>query len=212
MNDPHRGQAVVHAGSTLDECRAAVIMIHGRNASPASILELAPRLACSSCAYLAPTAAGRTWYPVSFLSEIEKNEPNLSSALGVLEALVADLGSKGVPPSRTVLLGFSQGACLAAEFARRRPARYGGVVVFSGGVIGPPGTSWDSAGSFDGTPIFLGCSDVDAHVPKLRVEESARVFSKMGADVTIKIYPGMGHTVNDDEITHAQAIVARAIG
>jgi predicted esterase len=211
MTDPHRGQPLVQAGASLAECRAAVIMIHGRNASPANILELVPRLALSSCAYLAPTAAGRTWYPTSFLSEVEQNEPYLTSALGVLEKLVADLKSQGVPSSRIVLLGFSQGACLAAEFSRRRPARYGGVVIFSGGVIGPPGTTWDRTGSFDGTPIFLGCSDVDAHVPKVRIDETAQIFRDMGAEVTTRIYPGMGHVVNDDEIAQAQAIAARAI-
>ena len=121
MNDPHRGLPVVHAGARVDECRAAVIMIHGRNSSPSSILELIPRLGCSDCAYLAPTAANRSWYPVSFMSELEKNEPSLTSALGVLEALVADLAARGVPKSRVVLLGFSQGACLAAEFSRRDP-------------------------------------------------------------------------------------------
>jgi len=210
-DDPHRGQPLVHAGAPLDECRAAVIMIHGRNASPANILELAPRLACSACAYLAPAASGRSWYPLSFLSALEENEPGLTSGLGVLDTLVADVVSRGVPASRIVLLGFSQGACLAAEFSRRRPARYGGVVVLSGGLIGPPGTTWDRAGRFDGTPIFLGCSDVDAHVPKVRVEESAEIFREMGAEVTTRIYPGMGHTVNDDEIAHAQAIAARAI-
>jgi phospholipase/carboxylesterase len=207
MTDPHRGLPLVHSGASLDECRAVVIMIHGRNASPASILELAPRLACADCAYLAPTAANRSWYPLSFLSELEKNEPSLTSALGVLDALVADLASKGVPDSRVVLLGFSQGGCLAAEFARRRPARYGGVVVFSGGIIGPPGTAWNAAGNFGGTPIFLGCSDVDAHVPRTRVEESAQLFRDMGAEVITRIYPGMAHVVNDDEIAHARAIV-----
>jgi len=212
MSDPHRGQPLVRTGSPPEECRAAVVMIHGRNSSPDSILQLAPRLVCPDCAYLVPTAAGRTWYPLSFLSELEKNEPYLTSALGVLGEVVADLVNGGVPTSRIVLLGFSQGACLAAEFARRRPARYGGVIVFSGGLIGPPDTTWDRVGSFDGTPIFLGCSDVDSHVPLARVEESAQVFREMGADVTTRIYPRMGHVVNDDEIAHARTIVTRVIG
>ena len=208
MNDPHRGLPVVHAGARVDECRAVVIMIHGRNASPSSILQLIPRLGCSDCAYLAPTAANRSWYPVSFMSELEKNEPSLTSALGVLEALVADLAARGVANSRVVLLGFSQGACLAAEFCRRRPAKYGGGVIFSGGLIGPPATTWNPAGKFDRAPIFFGCSDVDAHVPKTRVEESARLFRDMGAEVVTRIYPGMAHVVNDDEIACAQSIIA----
>jgi predicted esterase len=207
MNDPHRGLPVVHAGASLDVSRAVVIMVHGRNASPANILDLVPRLAVADCAYVAPTAADRTWYPFSFLSDLEKNEPNLSSALGVLETLVADLESKGILRSRIVLLGFSQGACLAVEFACRRPTRYGGVIGFSGGLIGPPGTAWERSGRFEATPIFLGCSDVDAHVPRVRVEASAQVFREMGADVTLRIYPGMGHVVNDDEIDYARALI-----
>ena len=166
-----------------------------------------PRLDRKGFAYLAPAAAGNTWYPYSFMAETAKNEPGLSSALGVLEGLVADVVARGVRKDRIMLLGFSQGACLTAEFAARNADRFGGVILYCGGLIGPPGTTWNESKSFGGTPIFLGCSDVDAHVPKDRVDESAAVFSRMGAAVTERIYPGMGHLVNDDEIAWGQAMM-----
>jgi predicted esterase len=182
-------------------------MIHGRNAGPANILDLVPLLARPNLAYLAPTAAGRTWYPNSFLTPIEGNEPGLSSALAVLASLVARVEAAGIARSRIVLLGFSQGACLTAEFAARHAGRFGGILIFSGGVIGPPGTPRDYPGGFDGTPVFFGCSDIDSHVPATRVHESADVFVRMGAQVTTRIYPGMGHTINDDEIAWAQGLL-----
>lgn len=208
--DPHGGQPVVAAGVPLGDAPATVIMVHGRGASPANILDLVPRLARPTLTYLAPAAANRTWYPHSFMADIASNEPGLSSALGVLAALVAHIEEAGVPQSRIVLLGFSQGGCLSAEFAVRHGSRLGGVVVFSGGLIGPPGTRWEADGRFDGTPVFLGCSDVDAHIPAPRVIESAEVFTRMGADVTSRIYPGMGHVINDEEIAFAQRLLDRA--
>ena len=210
--EPHGGQPVVEAGVPLGQAPAAVIMVHGRNAGPANILDLVPRLARPNLTYLAPAAANRTWYPHSFMAGIASNEPGLSSGLGVLEALLDRIQAAGIPRSRIVLLGFSQGACLTAEFAVRHASRFGGIVVFSGGVIGPPGTRWDDAGRFDGTPVFLGCSDQDSHVPEARVTESAELFRRMGADVTRRIYPGMGHLVNDDEIAFAQVLLAAVSG
>lgn len=210
--EPHAGQPVVEAGVPLGHAPGAVILVHGRNAGPANILDLVPRLACPNLTYLAPSAANRTWYPHSFMAEIASNEPGLSSGLVVLESLLARTRAAGIPQSRVVLIGFSQGACLTAEFAVRHASRLGGVVVFSGGVIGPPGTRWDDAGRFDGTPVFLGCSDHDPHVPESRVSESAELFRRMGAEVTRRIYPGMGHVVNDDEIAFAQELLAAASG
>jgi predicted esterase len=212
---PHAGQPVAAVGPPLGAGRGLVIMAHGRNAGPANILDLAPRLARPEFTYLAPEAAGRTWYPFSFMAQIERNEPGLSSGLAVLAGLVEKAAGAGLPSDRVVLLGFSQGACLAAEFAIRHPARYGGVVVFSGGLIGPPETVWETGAALhqdpalQGTPVFLGCSDQDSHVPASRVEQSARVFRERGADVTMRIYPGMGHLVNDDEIAWAQALLDR---
>jgi predicted esterase len=199
-------------GVAVGESAAAMILVHGRNAEPANILELVPRLDRPRFSYLAPAAADRTWYPNSFMANRDSNEPGLSSGLSVLEALVRDLVRRGVPQDHIVLLGFSQGACLTAEFAYRHPGRYGGVVVYSGGLIGPPGTAWDEPGDFGGTPVFLGCSDVDGHVPRTRVDESAAVFTRMGAAVTERIYPGMGHLVNDDEIAFTQAMMDRLVG
>jgi predicted esterase len=204
---PHQGQAVVEAGVSLGDAPAAVIMVHGRNASPASILALVPRLARPALTYLAPAAAGGTWYPYSFMSPIASNEPHLSSALAVLGSLVERIEAAGVPRARIVLLGFSQGACLSAEFAVRNASRFGGLIVFSGGLIGEPGTTWEVDGHFHGTPVFLGCSDVDAHIPAARVRESAEIFSHMGADVTMRLYAGMGHLVNDDEVEAAQRML-----
>jgi predicted esterase len=206
---PHTGQPILTAGAPLGEGRGVVVMVHGRNAGPQDILTLVPALDRPDFTYLAPTAANHTWYPYSFLTETAKNEPDLSSALSAVHALVDDAVARGVPRDRIVLLGFSQGACLAAETAVRHAARYGGVIIFSGGLIGPPGTTWNGPGSFAGTPIFLGCSDQDAHIPKSRVEETARVFERMGADVTTRLYPGMGHLVSQDEITFAKAILDR---
>jgi predicted esterase len=210
MADLHADQPVVEAGAPLGQAPVAVVMVHGRGAAPPNILELAPRLHRPRVTYLAPTAANRTWYPNRFMTEIAGNEPALSSALSVLASLVTRIESAGVPRARVVLLGFSQGACLASEFAVRHASRYGGVIAFSGGMIGPPGTRWDYPGAFDGTPVFLGCSDVDPHIPTSRVTETADVFSRMGADVTTRFYPGMGHLVNDDEIAFAQQVIDRA--
>lgn len=206
--EPHGGQAVVAAGEPLGWA-PVVIMVHGRNAGPANILDLLPRLNRPQFTYLAPTAAGRTWYPFSFMADRERNEPSLSSALAMLEALVAGVESSGVPRSRIVLLGFSQGACLTAEFAVRHPARYGGIVLFTGGLIGPDGTDWDYPGTFDGTRVFFGSGDPDSHVPVSRVLESAEIFKRMGAEVTARIYPSRGHWVSDDEIAVAQTILDR---
>lgn len=192
----------------LGKSPAVVIMVHGRNAGPANILDLVPRFDRPDVTYLAPAAAGRTWYPLSFMAEKEQNEPGLSSGLWVLAHLVEDVVARGIGRDHIILLGFSQGACLTAEFAVEHADRYAGVILYSGGVIGPPGTRWEYPGSFAGTPTFLGCSDVDAHVPKARVDESAALFRRMGADVTERIYPGMGHLVNDDEIAFARFLMA----
>lgn len=204
---PHAGEPLASAGTPLGESPGVVIMAHGRNAGPSNILDLVPRLGRPDLTYLAPAAAGRTWYPLSFMAEKEKNEPGLSSGLWVLGKLVEDVVARGIGRDRILLLGFSQGACLTAEFVVEHAARYGGVILYSGGLIGPPGTTWEYPGSFDGTPIFLGCSDVDAHVPKTRVDESAAVFTRMGATVTERIYPGMGHLVNEDEIAFTRKVM-----
>ena len=187
-------------------------MVHGRGAGPENVLDLVPALGHAGATYLAPAAANRTWYPFSFMADIAKNEPSLSSALSVLAALVSDVEGAGIARDHIVMLGFSQGACLTTEFAIRNASRFGGIVAFSGGAIGPPGTAWNHPGRFDGTPVFFGCSDVDAHVPADRVRESADVCARMGADVTTRIYPGMGHLVNDDEIAWARALLDSLIG
>lgn len=206
---PHDAQPVLRAGIPLDRARAAVIMIHGRGAGPANILDLVPRIGHPGVAYLAPAARGGTWYPKSFMAPTEENEPGISSGISVVHSLVGEVTAAGVPAERIVLLGFSQGACLTSTAAQRRPDRYGGVIVFSGGLIGPPGTAWTEEGSFSGTPVFFGCSDVDTHVPATRVRDSAAVFERMEADVTVRIYPGMGHLVNEDELDFARTVLAR---
>jgi phospholipase/carboxylesterase len=186
-----------------------MILVHGRNAAPANILDLFVRLDRPNVAAIAPAAAGGTWYPYSFLAPRDQNEPGISSGLFVLDMLVIDLLKRGFSPQNIILLGFSQGACLTSELAFRHPRPYGGVMVLSGGLIGPPGTKWTDAtvDSLDDVPVFLGCSDVDAHIPRERVLESEAVFNKMGARVTRQLYPGMGHLVNDDEIAFVRSIV-----
>lgn len=205
--DPHAGQPVLARGPRPADARATMIMIHGRGASAESILTLVDELQLDDVACLAPQAASSSWYPYSFLAPMDQNEPGLSSAIGVISGLIAQLARDGVNADRIALLGFSQGACLSLEFAARHARRYAGVFGLSGGVIGPPGTPRDYTGSFDGMPVFLGCSDVDAHIPVERVHESADVFRRMGAGVDERIYPGMGHSVNADELEAVRALM-----
>jgi predicted esterase len=200
------------AGTSLDRARAAVIMIHGRGASARDILGLAAELAVEDVAWLAPEAAGQTWYPFSFMEPMERNEPHLSSALATVDALVNQVVEAGIERERIVLVGFSQGACLSSEYMARIARRFGGLAALSGGLIGPPGTPRDYDGSLSETPVFLGCSDVDPHIPLARVEESAEVFRNLGASVDARIYPGMGHTVNRDELAAVRALVEQAKG
>ena len=209
---PHANQPVLAWGKPLGAAPAVVIMIHGRGAGPENILELAPALGQPNATYLAPAAANNTWYPYSFMTEIAKNEPYLSSALSLLGSLVGEIEAAGIARDHIVMMGFSQGACLTTEFAIRNASRFGGFVAFSGGAIGPPGTRWNEAPRFDGTPFFFGCSDVDPHIPEARVRESAEVCARMGADVTTRIYPGMGHLVNDDEIAHVRKMLQALSG
>jgi len=206
---PHGGERVETRGRPLGEGRAVVIMVHGRNAGPSNILDLTSSLDRPEFTYLAPAARDQTWYPYSFLSPIERNEPGISSGISVIHDLIEQAAARGIGADRVVLLGFSQGACLAATAALRRPSRYGGIVIYSGGLIGPPGMTWAAGGEFNGTPVFLGSSDPDAHVPVERVEETAAVFERAGALVTKRIYPGMGHTISADEIQWTQDLMDR---
>jgi predicted esterase len=209
--DPHRGQPVLHRGADPASARLTVILVHGRGASAADILALADEFGVRDVAYLAPEADGHTWYPYSFLTPLRDNEPFLSSALGVLERIVHDLWQEHrVGPERIGLLGFSQGACLSLEYAARHARRYAAVVGLSGGLIGPPGTPREYAGTMDGTPVFLGCSDVDPHIPLERVHETAEVFRRLGASVDERIYPGMGHLVNRDEARAVKHLLTTA--
>jgi len=201
---------VLLGGAPLETAAGALIAIHGRGAGAEDIIALAREASPPDVAILAPQAAGNTWYPYRFLEPTERNEPYLSSALRIVADLIAQLGDRGIPPERIALLGFSQGACLALEAAARNARRYAGVIGFSGGLIGPPGTSFDFAGSLDGTPVFLGCSDVDPHIPKERVEESGEALNRLGAAVDVRLYPGMGHTVNRDELEAARTILDEA--
>ena len=204
---PHADQPVRSAGATLSQATAAMVMIHGRGASADSILTLVPALNRPEIAYLAPQARGNTWYPNSFLSPIPENEPGISSGMRVIEQVLQQISAAGIPAERTLLLGFSQGACLTTEFVARHARRYGGVAGLSGGLIGPDGTPREYSGSLDRTPIFLGCSDVDSHIPADRVRESETVLTRLGAVVSMQLYPGMGHVVNDDEIESVQRLV-----
>lgn len=203
---PHQGQPVLTAGEPLETARAAMILIHGRGASAADIMTVAAEAMFPGVVYLAPQAAGSAWYPNPFTAPLDSNEPYLSSALEVLSTILTEVEGR-LPAEKIVLLGFSQGACLTLEFAARNARRYGGVVGLSGGLIGPPGLPRDYPGDFARTPVFLGCSDVDPYIPKERVIEAGQVFARMGADVTVRLYPGLAHTVSGDEINQVTTIV-----
>lgn len=212
LSDPHAGQPLLTAGPPLDQAAGALILVHGRGATAAGMLPLFSALNLPSLAALAPQAAGQTWYPLSFLAPLEANEPFLGSALRRLDALAADLLARGLPSDRLAFLGFSQGACLALEFAARHPSRYGAVIGLSGGLIGPPGTPRDYPGTLAGTPVFLGACDPDPHVPFERVRQTEAVLARMGAAVELRRYPGMPHAINEDELAASRALLQNAFG
>jgi phospholipase/carboxylesterase len=216
LPDPHADLPVRLEGAAPADARLAMVLVHGRGADAADMLGLARHFAPGDAHMVAPEAANNTWYPNSFLAPLEANEPHLSSAIRKINGLLDDLEAGGLGPERTVLLGFSQGACLATEVAARRPKPYAGVVALSGGLIGsgdrsdaapPEDKTFEYGGSLEGVSVFLGCSDSDPHIPVRRVEQTAETFERLGASVTKRIYPGMGHTVNEDEVDFVRHIL-----
>lgn len=206
---PHKGQPVLRAGAELEEAGAAVIMMHGRGADAADILSLAGAFDRPDIAYLAPEAAGRTWYPRSFLAPVAGNEPGRSSALELMADLLGLLITHDILPDRIAILGFSQGACLALEFAARHPDRYGAIIGLTGGLIGETLDADEYTGSLEGTPVFIGSSDVDPHIPLERVHETTRIMQRLDGAVTERIYPGMGHVINEDEVEAIRQLLAK---
>jgi predicted esterase len=211
----HADGRVVRAGVAMDVAERAMILVHGRGATPESIVALTDELPSDlGFAFVAPGASEsgahpRSWYPNSFLAPIGANEPGLSSGLARIEEAVVEMGEHGFGPENIILLGFSQGACLTVEFAARRAARWGGVVALTGGLVGDADAPRDHAGGFHGTPVFLGCSDRDPHVPLWRVDETEEVLRRMGAEVEKRIYPGMPHTVSRDELDWVESAMRR---
>jgi len=195
----------------LDDASAVMILLHGRGASAEDILSLSTHLDYPGFAFLAPQAEGYTWYPNRFIFPVEHNEPYLSDALKVIESLVKQAEAQGIPTQKIFFGGFSQGACLASEYVIRNPKRYGGLIVFSGGYIGPLNMQRQPEGGLRGMPAFLGCSDVDPHIPLQRVKETTSLLTAMGARVTEKIYLNMGHTINDDEIQRARVVIEQSL-
>lgn len=198
-------------GTELEEATAALVAVHGRGASARGILQLGRQLHRPGLALLAPQAAGNAWYPHSFLEPVERNEPGRSSGLQAVDEAVTTATDAGIPVKRVVVLGFSQGGCLASEYVARNPDRYGGAVAFSGGLIGQRVDPGDYEGDLEGTPCFLGCSDVDPHIPVERVDVTAETFRRLGADVEKRIYEGMGHTVNEDELSYVDGMIERVL-
>lgn len=196
-------------GAPLQAARAAAILLHGRGGTAEDILGLGAEFGLADIAYLAPQAANNTWYPHSFLAPLAQNEPHLSNALDAVNATFDHLARESFTPERIALIGFSQGGCLVLEYVARNARRYGAVAGLSAGLIGPPGPPRDDQGSLAGTPVFLGCSDVDGHVPLRRVHETHDLLEKMGAEVDKRIYRGMGHTINADEIAAVAALLQR---
>jgi predicted esterase len=206
--EPHGSQPTLRAGQNLDSAGAVAILVHGRGADPHDMIGLAQAFRRPGIAYMAPAAAGNTWYPFSFLSPREKNQPGIDSGLSVIDGLVRQALDHGIPEHKIVIGGFSQGACLASEFCVRLPRKYGALLAFSGGLIGPPGSAWDDVNAdLSSMEVFLGCSDVDPHIPKERVIETEQVYARLGASVVRKLYPGMGHTINEDELREAQRVL-----
>lgn len=211
MTGPHQDQPLVTAGVSLDDAEGALVLVHGRGATAQSIVQMADEFHQHGVAYLAPQAARNTWYPNAFTVPVESNEPGRTSGLQAIGDAVSEANEAGVPTNRIMVLGFSQGACLASEFVARNPTHYGGLAVLSGGLIGETVDTDTYTGDLKGTPVFLGCSDVDPHIPEERVHESATIFEQRNGDVTKRFYGGMGHGINQDEIDQVSTMVAKLI-
>lgn len=208
--NPHEGQPIETAGAPPEAAEAAVVLLHGRGSTAQSILTLIDEFLHHGVMYLAPQAATSSWYPRSAFAPIEENEPWLSAAIGRVSAAIETAAAADVLPERTLLLGFSQGGCLAGEFVARNPRRYGGLVVLSGSLPGPERTRDDSA-TIDGTPVFFGCSADDPYVPAERVHASVRVFERLDGDVRYRLYDGLGHAINDDEVQTVNSFIERLV-
>ncbi|WP_226004991.1 alpha/beta hydrolase [Natrinema salinisoli] len=210
VDGPHQDQQLVTGGTDLANAEAALVLTHGRGATARGMIQMAAEFQQEGVAFLAPQAARQTWYPNSFLEPVERNEPGRSSGLQAISDAIDEANDAGIPTERVMLIGFSQGACLASEYLARNPRRYGGLAAFSGGLIGEE-LDDEYPGDLEGTPIFLGCSDVDPHIPEERVHDTADVFESMNADVTKRLYEGMGHGINEDEMQYVSGMVAELV-
>jgi phospholipase/carboxylesterase len=209
MTGPHDNARIVTYAGGVPAARAtrAVILLHGRGGSATDILSLAPIISPPDAVTLAPTASGNTWYPFSFLAPFSQNQQGIDSGHALIESILAKLEADGIPAASTALVGFSQGACLAVDHAFRFPRKYGAIVALTGGLIGPPGTTFTSNGSLDGTPVLLAAGDPDPHVPWERVAESGRVLKAMGGEVSLERYPGAPHAVLPEQAAKAKALL-----
>jgi len=199
---------IITAGKEINKESNVLIMLHGRGGSAEDILSLSSYLDVNDFSLLAPQATNHSWYPYSFLAPPEQNDPWLSSALERLKEVVDDLSAKGISSENIYFLGFSQGACLTLEYVTRNAKKYGGVIAFTGGLIGNKVNLTNYKGDFENTPVFIGTGDPDPHVPVERVYATTNILKNMNAAVTEKVYAGMGHTINQDEIVHANKILA----
>jgi predicted esterase len=207
MTDPHDDAPITYAGMPLGQSPLVMIMLHNRDSTADNILALATEFQRPGWTYLAPQATGKSWYPSSMFAPIDQNEPHLSSALQAIQSIFLRLTNFGVSPRQIILLGFGQGASLAAEFAARHAQPFGAVVLLSGALIGPPGAASEYRGNFEGTPIFLGCSDRDPNIPVERVYETEAVLAALGATVFTSIYPGSSHTITNDELARISILM-----
>lgn len=204
---PHLGQKIIYQGASIEDASSAMILLHGRGADAESMRGLIPELYVDGMMYTIPEATNFTWYPLRFIETRKANEPHLTSALTLIDSIVKALNNNNIPSERIYLLGFSQGACLAADYAARFPSRFGGVFALSGGLIGENLSASDYYGDMKRTPVFFGCSEKDSHIPEERIHESVTIFENLNADVTEKIYLFMGHTINKDEL----AVIKKAL-
>jgi phospholipase/carboxylesterase len=207
MSDYHENEKIIFDSANADSAKSAMILIHGRGATAESILTITKEFTTNNYLYAAPQANGNTWYPFSFLSPIENNEPDLSAGLKVIDKLIKKLNDSHIPNNEIILLGFSQGACLTLEYAARNAKKYKGIIGLSGGLIGDKIDKGRYSGSLEKSNVFLGCSNIDPHIPEERVNQTAKVFEELGASVTERIYKNMGHTINEDEINFIKSIM-----